>query len=173
MPVHRSPAKDGVSEIVVRAATLHDLDTVLELRLALLREAPDHPIYGRLALDVERRARDLFAAQLKSINETIYVALIAGEIVGIVRCVETSGSILFEPSRYAYVSSAYVRPTARRLGVLRALMVAAERWARLRGFEQMRLHNVPGSAEAEGAWAALGFAVVEQVRMRSVARKDR
>jgi hypothetical protein len=34
----------------------------------------------------------------------------------------------------------------------------------------MRLHNVAGSAEAEGAWSALGFDVVEQVRVRDLTR---
>jgi GNAT superfamily N-acetyltransferase len=63
----------------------------------------------------------------------------------------------------------YVRPEARRRGVLRALVREAERWSRARGLEQMRLHNVAGSIEAEGAWEALGFAVVEQVRLRSLA----
>jgi hypothetical protein len=57
--------------------------------------------------------------------------------------------------------------------VLRALLAAAERWSRARGLEQMRLHNVAGSAEAEGAWGALGFEVVEQVRVRSVTPERR
>ena len=50
--------------------------------------------------------------------------------------------------------------------MLRALLRAAEKWSRERGLEQMRLHNVAGSESAEGAWAALGFEVVEQVRLR-------
>jgi len=62
----------------------------------------------------------------------------------------------------------YVRPEARRRGVLRALVGEAERWSRARGLEQMRLHNVAGSVDAERAWEALGFAVVEQVRLRSL-----
>ena len=89
-------------------------------------------------------------------------------VVGILRCVESIGSPLLEPARYAYVSSVYVRPEARRHGVLRALMKAAEAWSRARGLEQMRLHNVSGSPSAEGAWSALGFEVVEHVRVRSV-----
>ena len=79
------------------------------------------------------------------------------------------GSPLLDPSRYAYVSSVFVRPEARRRGVLRALVCEAERWSRARGLEQMRLHNVAGSVEAERAWEALGFTVVEQVRLRSLA----
>jgi ribosomal protein S18 acetylase RimI-like enzyme len=171
--IHAARADDGADEIAIRAATLHDLDVVVELRLALLREEPDHPIYGRLRPDAEKRARDLFAKQLRSIEETIYLAIIRDEIVGILRCTEATGSALLEPGRYAYVSSAYVRPAARRRGVLRALMTAAERWARLRGLGEMRLHNVAGSSNAESSWTALGFDVMEQVRMRPVTRKER
>ena len=152
----------------VRPATPRDLDAVVALRLALLREHPDHPIYGRLRPEADRRARELFAAQLRSRMETIFLAEVADDVVGIIRCVESLGSPLLEPARYAYVSSAYVRPDARRRGVLRALMTEVERWCRARGLDQMRLHNVDGSEAAEGAWDALGFAIVEQVRLRAV-----
>jgi ribosomal protein S18 acetylase RimI-like enzyme len=152
----------------VRAATPRDLDAVVALRLALLREHPDHPIYGRLRTEIDRRARDLFAAQLRTRSETILLAELAGDVVGILRCVESLGSPLLDPARYAYISSVYVRPEARRRGVLRALVGEAERWSRARGLEQMRLHNVAGSVDAERAWEALGFAVVEQVRLRSL-----
>jgi ribosomal protein S18 acetylase RimI-like enzyme len=164
-----SPAVKSAAVTRVRAATPRDLDAVVALRLALLREHPDHPIYGRLRTEVDRRARDLFAAQLRARTETILLAELAGEVVGILRCVESMGSPLLDPARYAYVSSVYVRPESRRRGVLRALVNEAERWSRVRGLEQMRLHNVAGSVAAERAWEALGFAVVEQVRLRSIA----
>jgi GNAT superfamily N-acetyltransferase len=100
--------------------------------------------------------------------EVILLAEMDGDVVGVLRCVESIGSPLLDPPRYAYVSSAYVRPEARRRGVLRALLRAADLWARARGLDQMRLHNVAGSVAAERAWAALGFAVVEQVRVRKL-----
>lgn len=152
----------------VRLATPRDLDAVMQLRLALLREYPDHPVYGRLRRDVSRRARDLFAAQLRSGSEAIFLAEQDDEVTGILRCVESIGSPLLEPARYAYVSSVYVRPEARRRGVLRALLGAADEWSIARGLDQMRLHNVVGSESAEGAWTALGFEIVEQVRLRRV-----
>lgn len=163
-----TPAASTAATPRVRPATPRDLDAVVALRLALLREHPDHPIYGRLRAEVDRRARELFAAQLRARMETILLAELAGEVVGIIRCVESIGSPLLEPARYAYVSSAYVRPDVRRRGVLRALMAEVERWCRARGLDQMRLHNVAGSEAAEGAWDALGFAIVEQVRVRTV-----
>jgi GNAT superfamily N-acetyltransferase len=156
----------------VRKAAVRDLNAVMELRLALLREHPDHPIYGRLRSDVTARARELFATQLRSETESIFLAECDGMVAGILRCVESVGSPLLEPARYAYLSSAYVRPDARRRGVLRALLHAAERWCRARGLDQMRLHNVAGSPSAEGAWSALGFEIVEQVRVRSVTPRD-
>jgi ribosomal protein S18 acetylase RimI-like enzyme len=153
----------------VRPAVPRDLSAVVALRLALLREHPNHPIYGRLRAEIDRRARDLFSAQLRSSAETILLAELEGEVVGIIRCVESTGSPLLDPARYAYVSSAYVRPESRRRGVLRALVAEAERWSRARGLDQMRLHNVAGSIAAERAWDALGFAIVEQVRLRELA----
>ena len=164
-----SVAEPAAAVARVRPATTRDLDAVVALRVALLREHPEHPIYGRLRAEVERRARDLFAAQLRSRAETILLAELAGEVVGIIRCVESIGSPLLEPARYAYVSSAYVRPDVRRRGVLRALMAEVERWSRARGLDQMRLHNVAGSESAEHAWDALGFEIVEQVRLRTLA----
>jgi GNAT superfamily N-acetyltransferase len=164
--------RTGASGVRVREATTRDLAAVTTLRLALLHEHPEHPIYGRLRPDVADRARELFAAQLRSPVETIFLAEQGGEALGVLRCVESIGSPLMEPARYAYVSSAYVRPEARRRGVLRALLVAAERWARTRGLKQMRLHNVAGSANAEAAWSALGFAVVEQVRLRDLSEES-
>jgi GNAT superfamily N-acetyltransferase len=148
----------------VRPARIRDLDAVVALRLALLREHPDHPIYGRLRTEIDRRARDLFASQLRTPSESIFLAELDNAVVGILRCVESNGSPLLEPARYGYVSSVYVRPESRRRGVLRALLAEAERWCRARGLSQMRLHNVTGSS-AEHAWDAMGFRIVEQVRL--------
>src|SRR3954471_16416980 len=149
----------------VRPARMRDLESVVALRIALLREYPDHPIYGRLRTEIDRRARDLFASQLRATSETILLAELDDEVVGILRCVESMGSPLLEPARYAYVSSVYVRPASRRRGVLRALLTEADRWCRTRGLNEMRLHNVAGSIAAERAWDAMGLAIVEQVRL--------
>ena len=166
-------ATASAGRIRVHQATVRDLDAVMELRLALLREHPDHPIYGRLRADIGQRARELFTTQLRSATEAIFLAERESVVAGILRCVESMGSPLLDPARYAYVSSVYVRPEVRRRGVLRALLLAADAWAEDRGLDQMRLHNVAGSASAEGAWTALGFHVVEQVRLRRMNPEQR
>jgi ribosomal protein S18 acetylase RimI-like enzyme len=154
-----------VSGVSIRRATTRDLDAVVTLRLALLREYPDHPIYGRLRPDAEMRARPVFEAQLESDNEVIFLAEHDGRAVGLLRCVDTVASTLLMPDRYCYVSSVYVHPRFRRRGVLTALLDCAREWCARRGLSEMRLHNVGSRASAAAAWDAAGFEVVEQLRV--------
>jgi GNAT superfamily N-acetyltransferase len=170
MTTRRTTPPTGADDVardalLVRRATADDLGTVVSLRLALLREYPDHPVYGRLRPDVEARARALFAAQLEADNEAVFLAESNGAPVGLVRCVETVSSPLLIPERYCYLSSAFVKPEYRRRGVLHALIERARGWCDERGLVEIRLHNVGSRESAAGAWDALGFEVVEQVRL--------
>src|SRR4051812_49114069 len=96
--------------IRVRRSTVADLETVVELRLALLREYHEHPIYGHLRDDIDTRARPVFEQQLKATDQVIFLADRDGGAVGIVRCADVRGSPLLVPERYCYVTSVYVRP---------------------------------------------------------------
>lgn len=150
----------------VRRATLDDLPSIVELRIALLREYADHPIYGHLRTDITERAFDLYRSQLVSPMELVLVGERGARTVGVMRCVDIAASPLLLPERYCYVSSVYVRPAERKRGILRALMTAAEAWCVDRGLTEMRLHNSSSSETARGAWQAMGFDVVEEVRRR-------
>jgi ribosomal protein S18 acetylase RimI-like enzyme len=167
--------------LTVRPAGLADLDTVVALRLALLRAARRNPLYERLRPDATRQARRLFGAQLEAKDEVVFLAEctlaaagadaardVAPEVVGIIRCVESWGSPLLDPPRYGYVSSAYVVPRARRCGVLRALVAEVRAWCHERGLPEMRLHCAVESRAGNAAWDALGFDVVEHVRRRPI-----
>ena len=151
---------------MVRAATVADLPVVLELRLALLHEHADNLLYGRLRRDARRRAERLYAAQLAAEHEATYLAELHGEVVGVLRCLEAAGAPLLLPERYGYVSSVYVRPVARRHGVLRALFAAAEAWCTARGLHELRLHNAADNPVANAVWERLGFRAVEVLRIR-------
>ena len=164
-PRDRTLSRDA--SITLRRASVVDLPTIVELRLALLRENGDHPVYGRLRADARDRAYEVFGAQLRSPHEVMFLAEWAGEIVGILRCVDTLNSPLLDPDRYCYVSSVYVRPRRRRRGVLKALLRCAEEWCAERGLTEVRLHNVPGGS-ASAAWRAEGFVVIEEVRRREL-----
>jgi GNAT superfamily N-acetyltransferase len=158
-----------VKRLGVRAATLDDLDAIVELRLSLLREYQDHPFYARLRPNTRERAYELYQSQVVSPYETIFIAERGDRVVGVLRCVDTPTSPVLLPERYCYVSSVYVLPDERKKGVLRALLEAADQWCRERGLQEMRLHNSVFSSEARHAWKALGFEVVEEVRRRTLA----
>jgi GNAT superfamily N-acetyltransferase len=154
--------------IEVRRATIADLDTVIELRIALLREYGDHPIYGRLHPEAETRARPVFLQQIQATDQAIFLAAHNGRVAGIARCVDSKSSPLLTPDRYCYVTSVYVRPEHRRQGVLSELMNEIERWARQRGLTEMRLHNSTSRAATRAAWDQLGFAINEEVRLKHI-----
>ena len=165
----RPPAlPTGRSALRIREGTLADLETVVVLRLALLREHAANRIYSRLRPDAPQRARRLFAAQLASPQEVTFLAERGGDVVGILRCVESAGSPLLFPDRYGYVSSVYVRPEARRGGVLKQLLAAAERWCRQRGLDELRLHSTIEGESGNRAWSALGFEVAEYSRTKRI-----
>lgn len=171
-PEARADHPPPTANLSVRPATIADLATVVELRVALLREHAENPVYSRLRPDLPERARRLFASQLESEQEVTFLAERGrGErrtVVGILRCVDAAGSPLLFPARYAYVASVYVVPEARQTGVLHALLDAAEAWSRDRGLREMRLHNAADNEVAAHAWQALGFDVVEVLRIKSL-----
>ncbi|MBI3790160.1 MAG: GNAT family N-acetyltransferase [Gemmatimonadetes bacterium] len=152
--------------VTVRAATPADVDALVVLRVALLREHPASPIYGRLRRDVEERARALFAQQLEADDEACLIAERGGAPIGCLRVSDTRGSPLLLPARYGYLASAYVVPEARRQGVLRMLVAHALAWCRARGLVEVRLHADATSDDAARAWEALGFTVAEHLRHR-------
>src|SRR3954471_13620195 len=157
----------------IHRATVDDVDAVVELRVALLREYRDHPVYGQLRPDAELRARPVFEQQLRAPDQVMYLAEADSQAVGIVRCADVRSSPLLYPDRYCYVTSVYVRPAYRRQGLLSLLMEYAEAWARGRGLTEMRLHNSTLHGMARGAWDQLGFEVNEEVRLKRLQRPGR
>ena len=161
-------ARQPDAALHVRPATAADLPLIVELRLALLHEHAHNPLYRRLRPDAPARAQRLFARQLRSPNEMLFLAERAGAVVGILRCIQSSGFPLLFPAQYGYVSSVYVLPRERHTGVLRALFDRAAAWCRSRGLTEMRLHAAADNPTANAAWDALGFEIVEHLRVRRV-----
>ena len=164
----RAPLPAGQLRMHVRQATIRDLDNIVALRLALVREHASNPVYKRIRDDADLRARELYSAQLKSDHEAIFVAERGLSVIGVIRVVESAGSVLLDPPRYGYVSSVYVQPECRRRGVLKAMLEKAERWCLRRGIDEMRLHSASDNPTSNATWDALGFEIVEHVRLRSL-----
>lgn len=145
-----------------------DAERIAELRLALLGEHRSNAIYSRLRRDAPARAVELTKEQMASDREAMFVATKGERIVAVIRCIDQRGHRLLRPARFALISTVYVEPAARRRGVLRMLLDAAMTWSRQRGLTEMRLQNAIDNPLALAAWDALGFRVVEQIRLRSL-----
>ena len=117
---------------------MRDLEAVTALRLALLREESGNPLFAHPHPDASARALRLTRTPL---------------VTG---------------SRQAIVTTAYVIPGARRGGVLRALLAAADRWCRQRRLSGMRLHCGLANAAGRQAWESLGFGAAELLYVRSI-----
>lgn len=156
------------SALVVREAGPLDLDDVVALRLALLRDDVATPGGRLLHPDAERRARIIYAKQLRSPREVTLLAELDHTVVGIVRLALGPPSPLHAEFRHAYLSSAYVLPSARRRGVLRALVLHGLAWCEAHGAAEVRLHSAARNRAAAVAWERLGFPVSEELRRRPI-----
>lgn len=156
------------SAVVVRVATPDDLDLVVALRLQLLHEESRSPLFARPRHDAAQQARVLCQAQLSSPMEVSLLALDGSQGVGLLRCSVSRVPRLVHPTRYGFLTSAYVAPSHRRRGVLRALLREAEAWCLARGVREIRLHCTTENSEGNATWEALGYAPAEIVRRRTL-----
>lgn len=161
-----TPRRGARTAIAVRAATPQDLDTVVDIRLALWKEELRSALFHDPHPDAAAHARQITASQLLDEDQVFLLAVAGTEVVGALRCTITHGSPMLRQATRGFLSAAYVRPAFRRRGVLRALVAAAEAWCRDRDARDLRLHCTPENAEGNAAWEALGFGVVEVVRQR-------
>jgi len=153
---------------VVREAGAADLEVVVALRLQLLAEEARSPLFARPRHDVAEQALQLTQAQLASRTDVIFLATDADLAIGLLRCSVSRGARLVRPTRYGFITSAYVHPAHRRRGILRAMMAEAEAWCRARGLHEVRLHCTVENAEGNASWEALGYRPAEVVRRRSL-----
>lgn len=158
--------------MLVRIANTSDLDTVVSLRLALLREHQAHPLFEQLHPDAPNRARELYRTHLAASDQVILLAERGNAPVGILRCVHAISSPLLLPEAYAYMSSAYVVPGERRVGILKVLFDEGVRWCRTRGLSEVRLYVSIEDDVARSAWSSLGFTAVEELRIHRLTPAD-
>lgn len=161
-------ASARVAGLVVRRATPEDVPALTTLRLALLREEGKSPLFAHPRADAAARARQLSASQVTGMREAVFVAERHGSIVAMLRCVVSRGSPLVRGTHHGLLTSAYVRPTARRQGVLAALVKTAEEWCRSCGLHELRLHCTVENADGQAAWTALGFTAAEVLMRRAI-----
>jgi len=104
--------------------------------------------------------RDAFQTMLLDPANALFVALLAGRVVGTLHVVEHAAPEhpLLRPRRYAFVSDVAVAAAHRRRGVARALMARAHDWARERGIAEVELNVWAFNRGALRLYEGLGYA---------------
>ncbi len=162
------PDESAAAPVRVQPAQIGDLEAIAQLRLDLLGEERDNPLFARPHPDARRRALRLTRAQLATPGQVFLVARRGPVVVGVLRCRAVRRTPLVSDARQAVVTTAYVVPAERRKGVLRALVVAADRWCRKNRLAGMRLQCSLHNAGGRKAWESLGFTAAELLYVRPV-----
>ena len=163
-----APERSRTAPFLVRVAVPDDLESITRLRVALLRAEAGNPVFAQAHRLAVSRARALTRAQLQRPREAFFLATCGGAPVGVLRCRASRATPLVRQERFGAVTTAYVVPSQRRRGVLRALLAAADAWCRDRGLSGMRLHCGLENAVGLRAWNALGFTGTELLLVRPV-----
>lgn len=154
-------------ELTIRLARAADAGALGALWSELDRLHSElHPGFFRMAARPAAYLRGLLAAP----NELVFVAEQAGELCGCLtaRLYDTPEQPLFRPRRRVQLDDLVVLPSARRRGIGRRLMAAAETWARENGAEQLVLTVWQGNDEAAAFYAQTGYAEAHRVLVREL-----
>ncbi len=150
----------STESIAIRAGTDADRESVLALAPRLLVGVAPWRDQAE-ALAAGRRWLEGSLAAAARGDGAVFVAAVADQIVGVI---SIGPSRHFSGELDGYISELAVAAHAARQGIGRALIGAADTWARDRGLAHLTLHTGARNADARAFYAALGFAE-EEVRL--------
>jgi aminoglycoside 6'-N-acetyltransferase I len=144
--------------IQVRPALPTDLEAVTQLAVALWPDAPEEE-------HREHAAAILAGAPPSTLPLVLLVAVAAdgGDVVGFIEVGLRSHADGCDPRHpVGFIEGWCVRPEVQRRSVGRALMTAAEAWARSQGARELASDTWIDEEPSQRAHAALGFEVVDR-----------
>jgi len=142
--------------IAVRPVTPSDAAAWMRLRRGLWPEEPGD--------ELDREVAQFFEGTLPEPEAVLLAIAEGGEAVGVVELSIRPTAEGCRTNRVAYVEAWYVAPGARRSGVGRALIDAAEAWGRSRGCEEIASDTEIANEASARAHRALGFEEAGVVR---------
>ena len=140
----------------VRAASLSDKQAWLRMRRALWPDDEDD--------SHAREIDDFFAGKLHMPLEVLLALDESGNAIGFAELSIRPYAEDCLTDRVAYLEGWYVAPHARRQGVGRALVVAAERWAKAEGCTEFGSDALIDNHASAAAHRAVGFTETVQIR---------
>jgi ribosomal protein S18 acetylase RimI-like enzyme len=146
--------------ILVRSASAEDRAGILELGPRLAEGVAPWRDQAEALLAGRRWLEDSLAAAAAGDG----AVLVAPDEQGIAGVISIRPSTHFTGERDAYIGALAVAERAARRGVGRALVEAADAWAREHGLRNLTLHTGAFNTGARAFYAALGF-TEEEVRL--------
>jgi aminoglycoside 6'-N-acetyltransferase I len=140
----------------VRSATKDDAADWLRMRNALWPEEGASSHGGEI--------EQFFDSALHEPLEVLLATDEAGRVIGFAELSIRSYAEDCVTDRIAYLEGWYVEPEARRKGVGRALIAAAEQWARAQGCTEFGSDALIDNDVSAAAHRALGFEETAQIR---------
>lgn len=157
--------------IRIARATVRDARAVADLVVNGLEAHAAFDGYAKdlNAAEIRETGATFASAFLRRDDAAAWLAITADEeVVGLVTAVEEERGIVFSERHVATLADAFVAPEWRRKGVLRALVAAAEEWARERGLEGCVVDHAMRNAEASSAWTRLGYGTFAVTRRKAL-----
>jgi aminoglycoside 6'-N-acetyltransferase I len=145
-----------LSFVKIRLGVLADLEAVTGLCAELW---PAEPVAGHEA----HMASILSGKPASSMPLVVAMAEIGSEVVGFIEVgLRSHADGCDERQPVGYIEGWYVKPRYQRRGVGRALMAAAEEWARAQGARELGSDTWLDNDPSQRAHEALGFEVVDR-----------
>jgi GNAT superfamily N-acetyltransferase len=142
----------------IEITEVRDLDGEWPALALLFRGLHEHHLLlmdATLREDWEARQKAGIEDQLRTGDVVILVATDGGQPIGLAHAHVAEHPIIED--RTGFVDNAYVRPSARRQGVLSTMLERIEDWFKAKGAHSAQLNVVAGNKEATVAWRAKGY----------------
>jgi ribosomal protein S18 acetylase RimI-like enzyme len=148
--------KEAVSQVVIRRATLGDVEEILPLWSEMMDYHAALDTRFQPAPGAGERWIAFLRDRLQSENACVMVAEAEGQLVGyIVGMIGENPPVLL-PSKYGLVSDICVDPNWRRQGIGRRLFEALKAWFREKELSTIQLSVAHHNPVSQAFWRAMG-----------------
>ena len=143
-----------MNEVIIRKATINDLDTLLVFEQGVISaERPFDPTLKTVHTnyyDIEK--------MIPASNVELVVAELGGELIGSGYARIENAKPYLQHQQHAYLGFMYVAPAHRGKGINRMIMETLEAWAKAQNITELRLDVYQQNDAAIKAYERVGFA---------------
>jgi len=142
--------------VIIRPATLHDLDAIVALWMAMMHEHEAFDRRVRLADHADEAYRQYARHHLSS-GGAAFVAEHPGAVIGFCLAYSARNLPMFSPQSYGYLSDLTVSRPWRGRGIGSGLVEAVKQRLREHGIAHIQLQVYDGNTRGQTFWRKMGF----------------